>query len=75
MLPMGLIVATDIFHDRISALLGELDFLTVFLDDILIIGNGSFDEHLPRVMTVLHILLKAGISCEPFEEFLFLGGS
>ena len=53
MLAMGLILATDIFQDRMNALLlGNLDYVIVFLD-ILIIGKVSFDDHLEKVLTVL----------------------
>ena len=49
MLPMGIIVATDIFQARMNELLGDLPYVIVFLNDILIIGNESFDDHLKQV--------------------------
>ena len=41
------------------------------MDDILIIGNGSFDEHLRQVLTILQRLLKAGIQVNPLKSFWF----
>ena len=45
--------------------------MIVFLDDILIIGNGSFDEHLKQVETVLKKLLGAGMQVNPLKSFWF----
>ena len=44
-----------------NELLRDLPGVIVFLDNILIIGNGSFDNHLEQVETVLKRLLKAGM--------------
>ena len=71
MLPMGIIVATDIFQARMNELLGDLPHVIVFLDDILIIGNGSFDDHLEKVEMVLKRLLKAGMQVNPLKSFWF----
>ena len=57
MLPMGLIIATGVFQARMNDLVGDLPYVIVFLDDILIIGNGTFDEHLEQVFNVLKRLL------------------
>ena len=70
-LPMGLLVATDSFQDRMNALLGYFDYVIVFLDDILIIGNGSFDEHLEQVLSVIQRFLKTGKQVNPLKSFWF----
>ena len=59
MLPMGVVVATDIFQARLGDLLGDLPHVVVFLDDILIVSAGSFDDHLEQVEAVLQRLLNA----------------
>ena len=71
MLPMGLIIATDVFQARMNDLVGELPYVIVFLDDILIIGNTTFDEHLEQVFTVLKRLLEAGMQVNPLKSFWF----
>ena len=71
MLPMGVIVATDIFQARLGDLLGDLEHVVVFLDDILVIGNGTFEEHLKQVETVLKRLLDAGMQVNPLKSFWF----
>ena len=75
MLTMGLIVTTDIFQNRMNVLLGDLDYAIDFLDDILIIGCGSFGDHLEQVWTVLQRLLRAGIQVNSLKSFLFPRGS
>ena len=54
-----------------NELLGDLPHVIVILDDILIIGNGSFDDHLEKVETVLKRLLKAGMQVNPLKSFWF----
>ena len=71
MLPMGIIVATEIFQARTSELLGDLPYVIMFLDDILIIGNGSFDDRLEQVENVLKRLLKAEMQVNPLKSFWF----
>ena len=71
MLPMGLIIATDVFQARVNELVGDLPYVIVFLDDILIIGNGTFDEQLEQVVTVLKRLLEAGMQVNPLKSFWF----
>jgi hypothetical protein len=45
-LPMGIKNSPDIFQAVINDLLGDLDFVQVYLDDILITSSGSFQDHL-----------------------------
>ena len=64
-------MATDIFQSRLGELLGGLPFVVVYLDDILIIGNGTFEEHLKQIETVLRRLLEAGMQVNPLKSFWF----
>ena len=52
-LPQGLKIATDVFQREIMLLLGNLNFARVFIDNILIIGWVTYQEHLNDVETVL----------------------
>jgi hypothetical protein len=51
-LPMGIKNSPDIFQAVINDLLGDLDFVQVYLDDIPITSSGSFQDHLQK----LHIV-------------------
>jgi hypothetical protein len=51
-LPMGIKNSPDIFQAVINDLLGDLDFVQVYLDDILITSSGSFQDHLKKLKIV-----------------------
>ena len=45
-LPMGFCGSTDIFQHALGTLFADLAHVLVYLDDIIIIGTGSYAEHL-----------------------------
>ena len=59
-LPMGISNAPDIFQSIMMRLLGDLDFVHVYMDDILITSNGSFEDHMSKIQQVLRRLDRAG---------------
>jgi transposase InsO family protein len=59
-LPMGICNAPDIFQSIMMRLLGDLEFVHVYIDDILITSNGSFTDHMNKLQQVLNRLDKAG---------------
>jgi len=59
-LPMGIKVATDIFQNVMTELLGDLPFVRVYLDDILITTNDTYEDHLHKLDIVLNRLEQAG---------------
>ena len=50
---MGIKNSPDIFQAIMADLLGDLDFARAYIDDILIISNGSFQDHLDKIKQVL----------------------
>jgi putative transposase len=58
-LPRGIKNSPDIFKAVINDLLGDLDFPLVYLDDILITSNGSFQDHLQKLNIVFKQLEQA----------------
>jgi hypothetical protein len=58
-LPIGIKNSPDIFQAVINDLLGDLDFVQVYLDDILITSNGSFHDHLQKLKIVFKRLEQA----------------
>jgi hypothetical protein len=52
---MGIACAPDIFQSIIMEILGDLDYVLVYIDDILIIQreNETEQDHLDKVKTVL----------------------
>jgi len=58
-MPMGLAIATHIFQHYMSKLLQDLELCRVYLDDLLCITRGTFEEHLKKLQLVFERLTKA----------------
>jgi hypothetical protein len=56
---MGVKTSPDIFQRIMYELLGDIPNIQVYLDDILITSNGTFEEHAAIMEKVLQILQKA----------------
>ena len=46
-----------------SSLVDHLEYARVYLDDLLVLTNGSFDDHLDKLGKVLVLLSQAGLKC------------
>ena len=55
-LPMGISGAPDIFQQQILTLMANLEFIRVYLEDLLILRKSSFSDHLSKLETVLERL-------------------
>ncbi len=60
-LPMGFGGSADIFQAQIMDLMASLEFVQVYMDDLLIIMRRTLDEHLQRMETVLTRLRDVGL--------------
>ena len=60
-LPMGLCNSPDIFQEKMSELMCDLEFARAYLDDLLVISKGSFEEHLTHLEQVFTRLNEAGL--------------
>ena len=58
-LPMGIKNSPDIFQSIMNELLGDLEYVQCYLDDILITSNGTFEDHMDKLKEVLRRLEKA----------------
>ena len=61
---MGLLIVTDIFQKLMSALMNDLYFVIVYLDNFLVITSGLFEENLAKVEEFMNQLQSAGIKCK-----------
>jgi transposase InsO family protein len=52
-LPMGVASAPDIFQSIMDSLLCDLPFCRVYIDDVLILSNGTFEDHMAKLEIVL----------------------
>ena len=55
-LPMGINCAPDIFQAKMNNIMSGLEYVRTYLDDLLILSNGDFMDHLSKVKTVLQRL-------------------
>ena len=77
-LPMGLCNSPDIFQEKMSELMHGLECVRTYIDDLLVITKGTFEEHLEKLDEVLARLNKAGLKvnapksffCQPELEYL-----
>ena len=51
-LPMGIKNAPDIFQEAMSDLMLGLEFVQVYLDDLLCLTKGDWTDHLDKLKTV-----------------------
>jgi Reverse transcriptase (RNA-dependent DNA polymerase) len=52
-LPMGIKNSPDIFQSIMHDILGDLEYSSTYIDDILITSSGNFNDHLDKVHRVL----------------------
>ncbi len=62
-LPMGIKNSPDVFQAIMQDLLGDLNFVRTYIDDILITSHGDFQDHLAKMEIVLKRLAEAGFRC------------
>jgi hypothetical protein len=60
-LPMGLCNSPDIFQEKMSKLTADMEFTRAYIDDLLVLSNGSYKEHLEHVAQVLKRLEDSGL--------------
>ena len=69
-LPMGIAGSPDIFQEKMSVLMADLEFVRTYLDDVLCISKSTFDDHLEKLRQVLIKLRDAGLKCNaPKSKF------
>jgi hypothetical protein len=52
-LPMGIADSLDIFQEKMSELMESLEFVRVYLDDLLCISKLGLEDHLDKLEVVL----------------------
>ena len=70
-LPMGLALAPDIFQSIMTEMFCDLDYVLVYIDDILILQrkNKTEDNHLIKIETVLSRLENKGFRANLRKSF------
>jgi len=68
-MPMGLSISADIFQREMTKLMEGLDYVLVYIDDLLVITKGDFDDHLEKLREVLLRLREKGIKLNALKTF------
>jgi hypothetical protein len=68
-LPMGLCNSPDIFQEKMNELFQDLDYIRAYIDDLLVLSNESWEEHLDKLTNVLTKLSNAGLKVNINKSF------
>ena len=60
-LPMGFCGLSDVFQAALGSMFTDLKRVLVYIDDILVLGDGTFEVHLELVTKVLTKLREKGL--------------
>ena len=68
-LPMGLNNSPDIFQEKMSTLMQDLEFVRTYLDDLLCLTKGDWNDHLEKLDSVFQRLKDAGLKVNARKSF------
>ena len=68
-LPMGLCNSPDIFQEKMSELMEGLDFVCAYIDDLLCLMKGTFEDHLEKLERIFARLKQAGLKVNANKSF------
>ena len=57
------------FQHALGTMFADLDKVLVYMDNILVVGTGSFDDHMQQLMEVLTRLEKNNLQVNPLKSF------
>jgi hypothetical protein len=63
---MGLCNIPDIFQEKMSTLMEDLEYCRAYIDDLLILSRGDWEQHLEHLEKVL---AKAGLKVNAKKSF------
>ena len=70
-LPMGIMPTLDVFQSKMNSLFYDLDYVKVYINDILIMLHNNKQDHLNKVNKVLERLQESYIKVK-MQKFTFL---
>ena len=60
-LPMGMCASGDIFQANVDKLLGDIEGVKTYIDDILVLGKDIFEKHIEQTRIIFGRLRDAGL--------------
>jgi hypothetical protein len=70
-LTMGIKIAPDVFQNVMSKLVQDMEYVKNYLDDLLILTNSSFKDHILKLQMVLARLSTAGMKVNTSRSMFF----
>ena len=61
MVPIGICPSGDIFQTKVDEILGDIEGVKTYIDDILVIGKGILYQHIDQTKVIFGRLRSAGI--------------
>lgn len=68
-LPMGLCLSVDIFQEKMAQLFADTPYIKVYLDDLLVLSNGTYEDHLEKVKLALERLHSKNLQVNPLKSY------
>jgi hypothetical protein len=68
-LPMGLCVSPDIFQEHMFKLFADIPWIKVYIDDILIFSNGTYEDHMEKVKIALERLRSKNLAVNAEKSY------
>ena len=68
-IPMGLCNSPDIFQEKMNELFMGLDYARAYIDDLLCLTKGDYDDHLEKLENILARLSQAGLKVNAKKSF------
>ena len=72
-LPMGLCNSPDIFQEKMSDLMQGLEFVRIYLDDLLCLTSTTYEDHLHKLEQIFQRIQKAGLKVNANKSFFAKG--
>jgi Reverse transcriptase (RNA-dependent DNA polymerase) len=66
---MGLCNSPDIFQEKMSELFDGFEFVRTYIDNLLTLTKGTFEDHLEKLKKVLYCLRQAGLKISSNKSF------
>ena len=66
---MGLCNSPDIFQEKMSTLMNDLEFVRTYIDDLLVMTMSTWEDHLECLELVFQCLTNAGLKVNAKKSF------
>ena len=60
-LPIGMCASGDIFQSKVDKLLGDIEGVKTYINDMLVLGKDSFENHIEQLRIIFGRLRAAGL--------------